>query len=486
MMKRSTSIVLLLCALFLVGAILGCGGKTPSQPAPPPGSPVAGETTLVTPLLSSSANGQLVDYFLTVDSITLTSKSGTTVTLYNTPQYVEFIGLNGTSLPLTPGTIPQDVYTSVAVKYSNPSMTCLYQSQGTIGTDTASGAAGNATVTLASPLTVSGAALGLSLDLAGPQSTALPEGCTPTGAVSITPAFDASLIAIASAPTSNQNGPETGIEGRVISVATSTTGSQSFSLLTNDGSTAAAGGTGSPLTVAVGSNTAYQGISGFSALTANMFVDMDAKLQSDGSLLATRISVADSTALNTTAGILLGKQPFSGSLTLVGRQEQGSELSTQPQRPQIFYTYGSSTVFTTSGQFTNLTSLPFIATFNSTTLIGGQNLAVSSQTVPPLGSGIPAATTVTLMPQTLNGTVTAVLPPGPYMGYYVTLAPYDPISLYNSASSASVAVYVGSNTRVLTSAPVAVGSLVRVNGLLFSDGTALNMDCAQINDGVTE
>jgi hypothetical protein len=217
-----------------------------------------------------------------------------------------------------------------------------------------------------------------------------------------------------------------------------------------------------------------------------MFVDMDAELQTDGSLLATRISVADATALNTSIGTLLGSQPYNGVLTVLGASEQGNDLSTRPQRPVITYSFDNSTEFETSGQFSNLQSLPFSADFNSATLLGAQRIAVSSLAMPASGSGMASATTVTLMPQTLNGTVTAVLPPGPYMGYYVTLAPYDPISLYNSASGASVAVYVNSSTRILTSTQVAVGSLVRVNGLIFSDGTAINMDCDQISDGVAE
>jgi hypothetical protein len=37
----------------------------------------------------------------------------------------------------------------------------------------------------------------------------------------------------------------------------------------------------------------YQGVSRFSALAAGTFVDMDGAIQSDGSLLATRIAVED-------------------------------------------------------------------------------------------------------------------------------------------------------------------------------------------------
>jgi hypothetical protein len=45
---------------------------------------------------------------------------------------------------------------------------------------------------------------------------------------------------------------------------------------------------------------------------------------------------------------------------------------------------------------------------------------------------------------------------------------------------------VDTNTQLLNSDPVAVGSLLRFNGLVFNDNGTLRMDCAQISDGVTE
>jgi len=39
---------------------------------------------------------------------------------------------------------------------------------------------------------------------------------------------------------------------------------------------------------------------------------------------------------------------------------------------------------------------------------------------------------------------------------------------------------------MLNSSAVAVGSVVRFYGLLFNDSGTLRMDCAQVNDGVTE
>jgi hypothetical protein len=484
-MKRSASILVVFCATLLASAILACGGKTPSLPPSSPGGPIPGQSTTVVPLLSSSANGQLLDYLLTVDSISLTSQAGATVSLFSTPQYVEFIGLNGAALPLPPLSIPQAVYTSATVQYSNASFICPTAAPGSFGTYTTAPVNGTATVTLASPITVAAADIALGFNLNVSNSMSLSNGCTPpTTASTITPTFNLSALSIAKTPTSNLNGLETGINGQVLAV---TTASNTFTLVTNDGSQGSANGTGSPLTVAVDSSTVYQGISGISALAANMFVDMDANLQSNGSLLATRISVADPTALNTSIGIVLGTQTpglTSGILTVVARQEQGAELSAQPQRPTLTYSWNSGTTFQVSGQFTNPQSLPYYAPFSGATLLGGQTVAVSSPSIP--ATGHPLAAAVTLIPQTINGTVTAVFPSGgPYTGYDVKLAVYDPISLYDSSANATVAVYTTSDTRILTSG-ISTGSVIRATGLLFANGTAINMACSQIDTGVTE
>jgi len=50
---------------------------------------------------------------------------------------------------------------------------------------------------------------------------------------------------------------------------------------------------GSTFTVATNASTVYQGIDNFSALAAGMIANLDLTLQSDGSLLATRIEVDD-------------------------------------------------------------------------------------------------------------------------------------------------------------------------------------------------
>ena len=85
-----------LCALAaLISApaltlIPGCGGNGNGGTAPIPG-----QNTRVVLLSASTANGQLSRYETTVDSASLISQSGNTVTLLPAHLYAEFIHMNG-------------------------------------------------------------------------------------------------------------------------------------------------------------------------------------------------------------------------------------------------------------------------------------------------------------------------------------------------------------------------------------------------------
>lgn len=104
------------------------------------------------------------------------------------------------------------------------------------------------------------------------------------------------------------------------------------------------------------------------------------------------------------------------------------------------------------------------------------------------------ADTIMLVPQTINGTISAVSSNGSFDTYTVTLAPYDffPDFAVQSQQTTlltnpnTVIVYADSNTQLLNTSPLATGSLIRFYGLIFNDGGTLKMDCAQVSNGVTE
>jgi hypothetical protein len=463
-----------LAAMF----VSGCGGGNGS------GSTLSGNTSVVV-LVSSTANDQISHLYLTLASLTLTSQSGKTITVFSTPQNAELMHLNGTAEPLATVMVPQDVYTSAtaAFEVAEPSNAPLCVGQNTAAEENLFNQqiqlSLNPTVSVPSPITVTGAAMGLALDLA--VSPVQPFNCTFTsGTNSVAATFSLTPVTIAASPTNSTNGKATSLRGLINTV---TANGASFSV---------AGADGPSWQVSTGSNTVFQGITGASELAAGIPVDMDVAIQMDGSLLATRVAVYDPNPANLTisSGPLVERPASVPVVLAIGVEGQGLIPTDVIEN----FSFGATT-FQISGQLTNLQSLPFAASFNASNMVPGQNILFSTHALSVQGGPTYApATTATLVPQTINGTVSAVSMSGGFTTYTVTLAPYDlfpdfaaqPGQTTLLSNPNTVIVYADSNTQLLNSKPIAAGSIIRFNGLVFNDNGTLSMDCAQINDGVAE
>ena len=488
-MSRSSAqtVILLLTTICAVG----CGSI--ANPPIAPGTPIANQNTTVTVLAASTANDRLLEFGIVITSIALTNRAGATVSLFHvdpgapafTP-FVEFIHLNGSRQPIATVSIPQDYYVSASITVQYCSFTVTYgNSSGGLQTDTyAEGlcnqGTGTAIVNLpVSPIIVAGNAMSLSLDLKVPQSYTLTTPAAPgtLATYTISPTFDLIRFPISSQQTNDQNGG-TSVDGEITSIAAT---GNTFDLTTPDGFT---------LTVNSGPGTVFQGVNAFSAVSVGMFADTDLQLQVDGSLLATRIAVQDTAAKEIIIGPLGGVFSSASVVYTLPVQHQGIYSVGFGEQFQ----YNSGTSFHTSGRFTNLPNLPFPATFDASNMVAGQYVYLSSSSMSSSGAVRSQANSITLMPQTINGTVTNRSTDGGFTIYDVSLAPYDlfpalvPVTgqspVLSSADASNVHVYVDANTRLLTSVPIGIGSIIRFNGLLFNDNGVLRMDCGQINDGV--
>ncbi|MGB8061032.1 MAG: DUF5666 domain-containing protein [Candidatus Sulfotelmatobacter sp.] len=471
-------------------ATTGCGSSSSSTSMPK----LSGNTS-VTVLLSSTANDQLSEFDLGLQSITLTSQSGKTATLESLPTSgpalgAEFMHLNGTVQPLLTATIPQDIYTSATVTLGGGAFVCIALGQ-VDGEQTLSEAIyslfpPSATVNFPSPLTVTGTSMALSLDLLVSQSATIGDCVNVDGftGFSAAPTFSLTPLTLAASPTNSANGKVMGIDGEVTAVSS---GGHSLTLSIPDYVPAL---TGLPVSVQFDSNTVYQGISGFSALTAGTFVNMDGAIQSDGSLLAKRIEVEDPSAVYVFRGPLMQVASSTSAFFMHAREMQGAGIPGYPTGEGAPFSYGSA-AFQISGQLTNLGSLPFVPSFNASNMVPGQEVYISTATL-PFNGPYPAATTMTLMPQTINGRVTASSQSGNFTDYTVTLASYDlfpmlavqPGQTTVENNPGQVEVYVDSNTQLLDATTLGVGSTFRFYGLVFNDNGTLRMDCGQVSDGV--
>jgi hypothetical protein len=475
----SLSAFLILAAIILLGLIVGCGSNM--SPAPSP-SPSPAGTTSVAVEARSTSNGQLSAFPMTLNSIILTGASGNSVTLLDTPQMVEFSHLNSSTALVGMGTVPQGLYTSAKVTYSNPEFT--YINVGATGgivfnTDANRLGIQSATVNLPSSISISGNAMALFLDLQVPQSfTCSCQGTPDT--YSITPTFNVTATAVSSSPTNIRNGKLAGILGRIVSL---NAGSNNLTLAANNGWSFSNLANGPTLSVVSSGNTAYQRVSGLAALTPGMFIDLDAAVQPDGTLQATRIEMQDTSALNVMVGPVAFISPLAPEFVDFGTQQQGDELSVNPINFET-YSYNPNAVFQVSGEFSASTNLPFIPVFDPSNMVAGQNVAASFILKSHFGGTFTTADTITLMPQTIDGTVSAISTSGTFTVYRVALPAYDIIPTLNGATS--VFAYVDGNTQMFTSSAIGVGNVVRFNGFLFNDAGTLRLVARQVNDGVTE
>jgi Domain of unknown function (DUF5666) len=470
--------------LILISVMSGITSGCFNRPGPPP--PAFQGNTNLTLLLSSTANDQLIQFNVGLTSLSLTNKAGKTFSLFNTTQNAEFIHLNGGLEPLLTVSVPEGVYVGLNATFGASQFTCaaFNSSAGGVTINGYEMSPSPVTVNLPAPITITGSAVGLLLDLLVSQSAVYPSTCYFVGTpqYSITPSFTITPLSFSSPPTNSLN--EFGLDGEISSLNAA---ENSFSLVLVDGQT---------ISVNANDSTVYQGVSGFSLLAAGIFIDMDATIQADGSQLATHIAVedADPTNLSVSLGPLSYISSAEPSVSQVARQNQGY-LATSEQAFTLM-SYGvASASFQISGQLTNLQTLPFAASFDSNSIFDGQNVYISTHAL--TGSPIPAnfpATTITLMPQAVNGTISGISSDGDFTVYAVTLAAYDSIPVLpvqggqtiGLTNPSTIFVYVDSNTQMLNTESLTLGSVARFYGLLFNDNGAARMDCARVFNGVAE
>ena len=472
---RLTFILLIFSAMLIVS---GCGSTTPK---------LSGNTSVVI-LATSTANDQLSEVYGVMNTLTLTSESGNTVSLLADPLGVEFIHVNGAAQPLSTVSVPQDVYTSATVTLGGGSFYCLaldpngdidgnWYSYGSVP-------ASDLTVSLSSPITVTGTGMGLVLNLLVSKSATWTT-CTPNGIepFTITPNF--SLTAqVLPVPTANEAyGKLNGLAGLISSVDAGGNG-----VIVD----AAVYGVGQRWQASFNAETVFEGVSGSRELVAGLPVNMDVAIQADGTLVATRVAVADTDTTNLTVwdGPVLQVNGSDSTMFMFGRQQIGPILVGGAALVQ----FGSSS-FAISRQLNNLAALPFPASFTASNMVAGQSIEATLHNAqfPGGPSFLLPAATVTLLPQTVDGTIQSVSTSGAFTIYTVTLAPYDNFPEFAVQPAVqttllknpnTVVVYVDASTERLNTTTLAAGSVARFNGLVFNDNGTLRMDCVQMNDGV--
>ncbi len=457
--------------------LAGCGGGSSSQPA----GPGLSGNTQVTLVTSSTANDRFAGYEATINGLSLVNSEGISVPLINAYWNAEFIHVNGQIEPLLTVSVPQGVYTSATINIFAASFTFLdILANGVANTDLVGlqEVAVPSTISLPQPITITGSSMALNLDLLLPQSGSYPSR-TSASSYAVTPTFALSPVSVSQAPDSARDGKLIGLNGILTQAS-----SLGFTANLPDSSLPSRIGN-QPVSFLVDSSTVYQGIGSASALTPGLLVNFDAAIQPDGSLLATRVASLDIGAQNVMIGQLMltdtDVQNGTPRLLLNAAENLGTYLSTSPPDAGAYYIAGA-TSFQTAPGVTGVQSLPFPASFSEVGTFPGQMLAVTFGAPVTMGTTSPPARTVTLMPQTVDGTVTAITSQGGFTVYTLALDESD--NIVGLGGPSSVTAYVGPDALLLNSAAPAVGGLLRCTGLIFNDKGTLRMDCTQVDEGV--
>lgn len=444
---------LLLGAAFPFLALTGC---TSSVVANLPGTAAAtGDATITPSLITDAPADQVLALGLTVSSIRLFDAAGKYADVLTSPTTIEAAHLDAVQEPLhSPLNIPQDTYTSALITVSNPTVTYVDTSSRKPVQATATLTSSLDVVTFTTPITISSTSAPLCFDLLVAQSVVL----TGTSAA-VTPTFNVVSVPLAHQPTNGSNGRVNDIFGSFVSATPS-----SLTMLTANGT---------QVVIDTDSSTTFQGFTSLSALTVGQLLDVDVAQQSNGSLLALRIHASSATVFNELVGpvtSLTGKP--ASSFVLAVRQTVGPATAGVAAGTPYTVTVTGSTTFSSGPQLGVLPTLPFAPVFTAATIIPGQNVAVEASTLASTAATATAAS-VTLVPQTVSGVVSAITTSGGFSVYTVTLPAGSALGSLSGVSS--VVVYSNTNTQFTTASQVIVGSTVRFNGLLFNDNGTLRL-----------
>ena len=183
--------------VIAAGITAGCGSNGSSMTTPQ----LVGNTN-VTVMVTSTANDQVTNFNLQLKTLELTSQPGKTVTLLSSPQSSEFVHVNGGTEPLMTVSVPQDIYTSAAVTLGQAEFVCVSQDpNGGLMFSHYSGVDHSPLVNFASPITVTGSSMVLSLNLQVSSSAVFPSCYSPGFAgYSMSPTFSLTPLMVSPSP----------------------------------------------------------------------------------------------------------------------------------------------------------------------------------------------------------------------------------------------------------------------------------------------
>jgi Domain of unknown function (DUF4382)/Domain of unknown function (DUF5666) len=402
-------------------AVLSCGGSTTSQTGTTP----AGSGQLVLMGTDAPVCG-VASFNVTITSATLTPQGGGTpvsVMDSSNPVTVEFASLMGFNTLLNMSSVPAGTYSQVTFTFMpNPSLTVF---DGTPPAPTEISATLTQTTVTANivpalHVTANGSS-GLTLDFRLFQSIQ-----TDPNTGQITGQVDPSIRVIPAVITTASGLGELDDVDGIVETVTNTSSNSSFT-----GSFTLRVRNKRTFQVNIANNTKFEGVSDLSGLTQGLFVEVDAKVDPDGNIVAKHVeseSETDATRAAFVGPVLSVTRDNNGNatqLTLFVRAEHPDVSATVPLRSKVTVNLSPSAGFRIATLGADLSAF----LFDASAIARGQHVVVHG---PFTGGSTPTVTgnLIVLRPQPVLGNALASPSPvvgsdGKTGGYY--LAPCNPL-----------------------------------------------------------
>lgn len=462
--------------LATVGVLAGCsGGSTSSgsgsNPSPTP-TPAA--KTVVQVNMGDSPADWMLAFSMNISSMTLTGTNGS-ATVVSSSMPMEMMHLMGTMQPLAMVSAPQGTYSGATITIA--SATAMYMDPTTKSPmqKTITGPI-TGSITFGTPITVGSTPMAMSFDVDMAKSVTVDSN----GNLSMNPVIKVTSGTQGSGnPMDFANGGIQRMMGVVSSVSgssftmTSMQAAQSFTFMTNSSTTFANGSMGS--------------------MSTGMNVMVDATMQADGTLMATRIQSMMNQNGVMGGGIItaIAGQPPT-SLTMVMQNGAGMGMMASYFADGVTINLNSNAAFSIDHDNIDMSGLPFTPTFDNVHIYVGQSVMPVSTSGMMSGGGMGGgmmggssmagsitASNLQLEPQGLSGIVASSISAGSTSSFTMTLPSDSAFATLTGATT--VKVYQQASTTVWGTS-IASGSSAHVFGLLFYDGGQWKMVAARIAD----
>ena len=446
-------------AFFLTSMLTACGGGnsstsgTGSNPTPTAKTPVQVN-------MGDSPADWMLAFSMNITSMSLTGSNGSaTVVSSSTP--MEMMHLMGSMQPLAMVSAPQGTYTGAAITIG--SATVMYMDPTTKAAVQATiPGPMTANVTFSSPITVGSTPMAMGFDLDLASSVTASSG----GNLSMNPVFHVSSGMQGSG---NALDPTNGGIQQMMGTVSSVSGS-SFTMTSMQAA--------QNFTFATNSSTVFDGTS-MSSMSGGMLAIVDATMQPDGSMLATKVQSMMGSGGAMGGGIITavtGQPPTS--LTMVMQNGAGTGMMSSYFAAGVTIDLNGSTTYQIDEDNMDMSSLPFTPVFDASHVYVGQSvMPISSGGMMSGGGGMMGgssmagtmtASNLELEPQGLSGTVATTITSGATTSFALTLPSDSAFTTLTGATT--VTVYQQTGTTIAGGSSIASGSTMHAFGLLFFDG----------------